>query len=137
MKRKDFIILLAVLAAGAILFFATGRRLPGTTQSAGSAVAASVRITVPDQETRLVPLDASRQIVIDQESGEHNVVTLVPGGFFMSESNCKNQDCIKQATVTPGNVGERALGNQVICLPNKVVLELVAGEPTEVLEIVP
>ena len=51
----------------------------------------------------------------------------------MKESNCTNQDCILQGDVTVDNVGSRVLANEVICLPHRVVLELVTadGQPVE------
>ena len=43
----------------------------------------------------------------------------------MKESNCTNQDCVHQGDVTLQNIASRPLANQIICLPHKVVLELV------------
>ena len=136
MKRNDWIILLVVLVVGAALYLTSGRRLPGAAAPLGEGY---VLITVPGQTARQVALDKAQDIVIEQPDGQINVVAVIPGGFYMKESNCKNQDCVHQGTVTLDNLDSRALYDQVICLPNKVVLRLVSGadEPAETLEILP
>ena len=126
MKRRDWLILGIVLAASLILLLLR----PQALQNAGTAY---LRISVPGQTYQLVPLTETRDIVIEQDDGSRNVVEIFPGGFRMKESNCNNQDCILQGDVTTENVGNRALTNEVICLPHRVVLELVTadGQPVE------
>ncbi|MDD3409754.1 MAG: NusG domain II-containing protein [Eubacteriales bacterium] len=133
MKRNDIIILAVIVAAGVILFFASGRGLPGGENAGGHGY---LRVVVQGEEQQRVALTESREITIDQDDGGHNVVEIFPGGFRMKEANCKNQDCVHQSEVTLSSMGERALYNQVVCLPNKVVLELVT-EDVETLEITP
>ncbi|HPR78359.1 MAG TPA: NusG domain II-containing protein [Candidatus Limiplasma sp.] len=126
MKRRDWLILGIVLAASLILLLLR----PQASQNAGTAY---LRISVPGQTYQLVPLTETRDIVIEQADGSRNVVEIFPGGFRMKESNCSNQDCILQGDVTVDNVGSRVLANEVICLPHRVVLELVTadGQPVE------
>lgn len=119
MKRKDWWILLAVLAAGALVWLLGGRAaLPGGERP-------TLRVTVEGRETELVALDTSRELVIEQENGARNVVELFPGGFRMREASCRNRDCVHQGEVTTENMESRPLYNQVVCLPNRVVLEMV------------
>lgn len=127
MRRRDWLILGIVLLASLILFLLR----PGV--SGTDTATPYLRITVPGQTYELIALDAEREIVIDQEDGSHNVIEVFVGGFRMKESNCTNQDCVLQGDVTVDNIGERALANEVICLPHKVVLELVtsSGDPVE------
>jgi len=122
MKRRDWIILAVVLVISLTLFLL--RPTSDTTDTS----TAYLRITAPDQTFELIPLTETREIVIDQEDGSHNVVEIFPGGFRMKESNCKNQDCVLQGDVTVDNVAGRVLANEVICLPHRVVLELVTQE---------
>ena len=128
MKRRDWIILAVVLAVSLTLFL-----LRPTTDTSQTATA-YLRITVPGQTYELVPLTETRDIVIDQADGSHNVVEIFPGGFRMKESNCKNQDCILQGDVTAANIAGRALANEVVCLPHRVVLELITqdGQTVEI-----
>lgn len=122
MKRRDWMILALVLAVSLTLYLL--RPTADTSQTA----TAYLRITVPGQTYELIPLTETRDIVIDQEDGSHNVVEIYPGGFRMKESNCTNQDCILQGDVTTENIASRVLANEVICLPHRVVLELITQE---------
>ncbi len=121
MKRRDWLILFFVLLFSLALFLLRP-------QTAAPEMRTYLRITAPGQSYLLVALDTAQEIVIDQENGAHNVISVFPGGFVMAESNCKNQDCIHQGQVTVDNMGSRPLANQIICLPNKVVLELVSAD---------
>ncbi len=52
---------------------------------------------------------------------EHNTVTVYDGKAFMQSSDCENQICVK----TPGINRD---GEQIICLPNRVILEVSDSE---------
>ncbi len=122
MRRRDLLIIGLVAAVSLALFLA---RPKAADTAAGTAY---LRITAPDQTFALIPLTGEQQVVIDQADGSHNVVQVYAGGFRMLESNCDNQDCILQGDVTTANIGARPLANQVICLPHRVVLELVTAD---------
>jgi hypothetical protein len=122
MKRRDWLILGVALLAGLILFLLR----PSVQPAAGATL--YLRVTVPGQTFELVPLTEEREIVIEQEDGSRNVVEIFPGGFRMKESNCTNQDCVNQGDVTQSNVATRVLGSEIICLPHRVVLELVTAD---------
>ncbi len=126
MKRRDWLIVGIVLLASLTLFLLRPR-------AADTVEAAYLRISVPGQTYELVPLTQEREIVVEQADGSRNVVEVFPGGFRMKESNCLNQDCILQGDVTTDNVANRVLANEVICLPHRLVLELVTadGQPVE------
>ncbi|MEA4999324.1 MAG: NusG domain II-containing protein [Candidatus Limiplasma sp.] len=121
MKRRDWLILTVVLLASLALFLL---RPLAAQPDAG----ASLRITVAGKLYQTVPLAQAQDIVIDQEDGSHNVVRVSANGFVMAQSNCHNQDCVLQGEVTLDNIGTRPLANQIICLPHRVVLELVTGD---------
>ena len=119
MKRRDWWIVGAVAVVSLILLLLRQGAVPS---SAGDIY---LRITAPDQTFNLMPLTGASEVVIDQADGSHNVVEVFAGGFRMKESNCTNQDCVHQGDVTLQNIASRPLANQIICLPHKVVLELV------------
>ena len=121
MKRRDWLIIAIVLVASLTLLLLR----PGAVTT--DANAAYLRITAPDQTFEPVPLTQEREIVIEQADGSRNVVEVFQGGFRMKEANCANQDCILQGDVTLENINTRALANEIICLPHKVILELVTG----------
>lgn len=63
-----------------------------------------------------------REVVIER-NGHINKVTISDGIVSMSFSDCKGQDCVKQADISK-------TGETIICLPNKIVLEI-TGDETE------
>lgn len=75
------------------------------------------------------PLDKDQVIVIDQPDGKRNELVIQDGQAFMRAASCKNQDCVRQSPLAGDGAGVRPLGDWIICLPNKVSVELVeAGE---------
>lgn len=118
LKKKDFVLIsiLAVLAAA--LFLITAGR------NQGKRAAGTVRIRVDGNIWQDVPMDGEKEIVIRQENGAENILHVTEHGFFMFSSTCKNQLCVHQGEVTDENYVSRALGTQIICLPNRVDAEL-------------
>ncbi|MFH1513026.1 MAG: NusG domain II-containing protein [Bacillota bacterium] len=122
MKRRDFIILAVVLVASVTLYLLRPRAIQG------ESAAAYLRVSIAGQDGELIPLNEDREIRIEQENGDYNIVRIFSGGFCVTEANCYNHDCIHQGEVTVDNIGERALANEIICLPHKLVLSLVTQE---------
>lgn len=122
MKRRDFIILAIVLVASLTLYLLRPRTI------GDDAEAVYLRVSIAGQTQELVPLTEDREIRIEQENGDYNIVHIYPGGFRVTEANCYNQDCLHQGEVTVDNIGGRALANEVICLPHKLVLSLITGD---------
>ena len=88
-------------------------------------VKAVVLISVGGRPYAVEPLNEERDVEVEQEHGEKNVVHLTPNGFYMHSSTCDNQLCISQGEVTMDNYTRRILGPYVLCLPNQVELELI------------
>ena len=109
--KKDMLII-----GGALLLCAVAYLLFG-----------ALKIYVGDELYKEISLREDRTVIIEQQDCK-NVIRIENGGVFMQESTCRNQDCIEQGTVTPENAGSRALGSWIICLPNKVSVELAPGE---------
>jgi len=99
---------------------------PETTSPSATMVPADcyLLVTVGDVVFEPYPLLEERDLPITQVDGKKNVVHISPAGFFMTSATCENQDCVHQGEVTLQNRDLRILGNQVVCLPNKVMLEL-------------
>ncbi|HPJ02535.1 MAG TPA: NusG domain II-containing protein [Candidatus Limiplasma sp.] len=125
MKRRDIIILVIVLVASLTLYLLR----PKAVDDASAGV--YMRVSIAGQEQELVPLTEDREIRIEQDNGDYNIIHIFDGGFEITEANCYNQDCIHQGEVTVDNIGGRALANEVICLPHKLVLSLVSADGAE------
>lgn len=127
-RKKDLLLILIVLLlAGGLFLYQYIRN--SSTQSARM-----VRIWVDGSIYLEVALDTEKDIVIRQENGCENIVHFTENGFFMKSASCDNQLCIGQGEVNENNYALRSLGTHVLCLPNRVDVELVLT-PAEAAEI--
>lgn len=128
MNRKDVRIIIIFLAAALTLLVIS--RWGQSSKNGGSEAKASayLRIQVGNEQWDLVPLTEHRVITIDQKTGEQNVVEIDTDYIKMLSANCHNQDCVHQGTITADNRDSRLLLNQIICLPNQVLLEWLSAE---------
>lgn len=124
MRRKlnanqiTLIILAAVvLLAGAAAFFVNRGQPPQATRT--------VRIYRDGQLYATGYLGQREEIVVRGPNGEENTVAFTEGGVYMKHASCENQLCIGQGMITPENVSQRFYRNQILCLPNRVTVELV------------
>ena len=65
------------------------------------------------------PLSEDREITVERD-GHINKITIKNGTVSMSFSDCQGQDCVHQGAISQ-------TGESIICLPNKVVLEISGG----------
>ena len=49
----------------------------------------------------------------------------------MESSNCDNQNCVQEGTVTLENMNQRVLFNMVLCLPHQLSLEMLTASEAE------
>ena len=102
---------------------------PGGQEAADAAeeedYSAFLLIYVSGYPYAIEPLDTDRDVTITQPSGETNVIHITHNGFHMASSTCDNQLCITEGEVTVDNFETRILGPYVLCLPNRVELELI------------
>ena len=117
-QKKDIILIAAILCAAALTYGAM--LLTRSRQTLSN----SVDIWVGNALYQTVRLGKSQMITIEQANGERNVIEIDENGARMAESSCKNQLCVLQGEVTADNWIHRSLGRKVICLPNRVMVEL-------------
>ena len=82
MKKKDIIIIAAVLLAALALF--------GVSQMAGGKAASTVVVTVDGEEVLRRPLAMSDTYEIRQDDGSVNVIAVENGAVYMKEANCRD-----------------------------------------------
>lgn len=86
-------------------------------------------ISVGNTMYRPIPLTEEAEYAIRQNDGEmENNVRVTRDSIAMVSSTCENQDCVQQGTVSLENREERVLGSFIVCLPNKVTLELLTAK---------
>lgn len=110
-KKADIILAAALIVIGITMSYIL---------SFGQSTGSELIISCDGEKFGSYPLYENREIIIEQD--DHlNKVTIKNGTVSMSFSDCHGQDCIHQGEIS--NSGEA-----VICLPNKVVLEITGGE---------
>ncbi|MDO5112458.1 MAG: NusG domain II-containing protein [Clostridia bacterium] len=117
LTRTDLWILcgaLLLLALALFFFRAPGRNWANT-----------VNIYVDGALYASVPLGEARDIAVAHD-GHVNIVAVDAQGVWMREADCPNGECVAQGKVTPDNMRTRPLGNRILCLPNRVTVELTA-----------
>ena len=121
MDKKNWIILGAVVIVAAVMLLISPMLL---TQSDEDAVL----ITVGGVEYARVPLTQPQTVTVRQATGEVNVVEVTDRGAVMHSSTCDNQLCVQMGSVTLDNWEFRPNQTFIVCLPNRVTVELVVKE---------
>ncbi len=117
MKKGDIIIIIAI-AVLAIGGWAMTHLVSNSTQ------ALSVVVKSEGKVLNQLQIDAttSASYTVENKYGS-NVIWIREGSVEMHEASCKNQLCV--------NVGHISLpGQSIVCLPNRVVIEI-KGENTD------
>ena len=115
--KLDFIIVGVILVL-AIAGFA-GVRLYGAHNTADI-----VKISGPNGMVVELPLNEDTRYVVETELG-HNTVVIEDQTVHIEDADCKNHDCMDQGTITMP-------GQQLICLPHKLVVQIVSNGSTDV-----
>lgn len=84
-------------------------------------------IQVDGEHYKSLSLKDHQNVVIDQE-GKYNEIIVDSEGIYMESASCDNQDCVHQEKISVKNLGTRVLGKWIICLPNRVSIEVVEGD---------
>jgi hypothetical protein len=122
MSKKNWIIP-GVLVLAAVVMLLVTHFAGGTTADENMVI-----ITVNGQEYARIPLSSPQTVTIDQGDGKVNVVEVSDHGAVMLSSTCDNQQCVHMGEVTLDNWEVRANQAFIICLPNRVTVELAVKE---------
>lgn len=115
MKKKDVLLLIIILAIAGIACLA----LFLFRKEEGSYVV----LTVNGEYYGTYDLDTDRTIEIDTENG-HNVLVISSGTATMTEADCPDGYCMDQGSIDKNS-------QTIVCLPNKVVAEIVTEDEEE------
>ena len=120
-KKRNLLVLGAVLLLAAALLAASRLLTPPAPQSASG----EIRITVDGREWGRYPLSQPQTVVVEQPDGCRNEVVVTAEGAYMAASTCDNQLCVQMGEVTVDNWESRPNQAFIICLPNRVTVELI------------
>lgn len=111
MKRvKNDIILIAVLFAAAAAVLLTVY----LTRSAGACAV----VTVAGEEVGRYPLDEDTTVTIGTD--DYNVLQIKDGYADVTDANCPDELCVQESRI-------RYDGETIVCLPHRMVVEIVGG----------
>ena len=115
-KKNDLGIFLAVSFAALFLFLWQHY-----------AVSSEGMMAVVSRDGEIIgsyPLKTGERIVFTGDRGERNVLAIRNGEAYMEEADCPDKLCVKQ-----GPIGKN--GESIICLPHKLVVQIIGKEMGE------
>lgn len=115
-KRNDFILIGIVILLCAGVFFYLG-----ITKKEGS----KVQLTVDGKIYDTFVLNEDTEFTVHGENGAYNTFVIKDGYADMIDASCPDKLCVKQKDIHYNH-------ETIVCLPNKVVLEIIDGEDNEV-----
>ena len=107
-----FAILLAVVTVFLVIYERTGTR---------ADAGACVRVTVDGSVYGTYALGEEQEIPIVQDGVTTNVLTIRDGRADMTEADCPDKLCVHQKAISKNH-------EMIVCLPNKVVVEVTGSE---------
>jgi len=119
MNKKNILVLGSILLIAAVLLVLTLVNRPMTAVDEDMVI-----ITVDGKEYARVPLSKPQTVTVQQKDGSVNVVEISDHGAVMLSSTCDNQLCVEMGEVTVDNWEFRPNQQFIICLPNRVGVEL-------------
>lgn len=115
MKKKDLILICSVLVLAAAFWL-----VPRAVGFFGNSKEQKLRITVSGEEYGTYSLEEDQVIKV----GDTNVCEIKDKKVNMISADCPDQLCIHQRTI-------QLQGETIVCLPNKVVLEITGTKQTD------
>ena len=114
-----------ILAVIVIVVAATGLLLLNIFKTEGSFAV----IKIDGKETERYPLSVNTEVVIETGDNGRNTLVIEDNKAFMKDANCPDKICEGHSKIS-------YKGETIVCLPHKVVIEIVADETTDELDAV-
>jgi hypothetical protein len=109
-----FIVLLAAALAALLLYV----------NLAGSGAGAFVQVTVDGAAYGTYPLSVRQEVDIVIDGVTTNVLIIEDNRADMVDADCPDRLCVHQKAISKNN-------ETIVCLPNKVVVQITGGEESE------
>lgn len=115
-KKNDLILIgvLVLLCLGIFAYFQV-------TKQEGSKVV----VTIDGEVYDTMELKEEATYTVEGEQGEVNTFQIKDGVVDMIDANCPDKLCVKQKDIHYNH-------ETIVCLPNKVVVEIISSEDSEV-----
>ena len=112
MKKNDWILVVVILVLAGVGFLVY--------TSFGKQTAGIVKVSVDGELFGTYSLDKEQEIKINYT----NRMIIKDGQADMIEADCPDQICVDHKTISKNK-------ETIVCLPNKVIVEIVGGEDVE------
>ncbi len=86
-------------------------------------------VKIDGKETERYLLSVNTEVVIETENNGRNTLVIEDNKAFMKDANCPDKICEGHSKIS-------YKGETIVCLPHKVVIEIVADETTDELDAV-
>lgn len=117
MKKKDFLLILLILViAGAVW---------SVNSLYNTGMGGKLCISVDNQEYGLFSLSENQVIAI----GDTNECQIKDGKVTMIYADCPDHVCVNSSAISKN-------GQTIICMPNKVVLEIIAADTDDQIDVI-
>ena len=116
MKKNDIVLLVTVLIMAAGLFF--GVKIYGKLSTTENPVAV---IKVDGKEYKRIDLLTDETIKIENDNGGYNVLKISERKADIIDASCPDKLCVHQKPA-------EYRGENLVCLPNKVTVEIENGK---------
>lgn len=113
MKKNDWILVAVILVVAGIGFFIYG--------NLGRQTAGIVKVTIDGELFGTYSLEKEQEIKIN----DTNHLIIKDGQADMIEADCPDQICVEHISISKNK-------ETIVCLPNKVIVEIVGGEDAEI-----
>ena len=80
-------------------------------------------IKIDGKETERYPLSVNTEVVIETRDNGRNTLVIEDNKAFMKDANCPDKICEGHSKIS-------YKGETIVCLPHKVVIEIVADDTT-------
>lgn len=118
-KKNDIILIVVILVLALGSYFGI-RYYQGANTKEAVAV-----VTVDGAEYGRFPLDTDVTEKIELPDGSYNLLVIQDGKADVTEASCPDGICVNHRAV-------KRQGETIVCLPNKVVVEIENGEESDV-----
>ena len=114
LRKSDILLILGLLMAAGLMWFFLR---PGETGT-------FVTVSQESGEVLQFPLYENRTISLSSHDQGYNVLVIENGNAYISDANCGDHTCIRTGAIS-------LEGEQIICLPHKLVVEITGGISSE------
>ena len=120
MKKNDLILIGGLLIIAFAIFGITRIWQINNTDDQ-----ARVQVTIEGEIYGTFSLDKDYEEKIELSDGRYNTLVIKDGEAYISEASCPDKICVHHHSIHYNK-------ETIVCLPNKVVIEIVGGQDNEV-----